>query len=279
MRARTTPATDRISALATRLATEIGLEIREERRRRRLSLRQLADGAGLSREAIRRLEAGAAGSVEAYARVAAALAHRPELHLVDPRGRPLRRTEDPAHSWMGDVEAARFQGFGLGTSLDEPFQHYQFAGRADLIAWSLERRALLHVENRTQFPNLQEAAGSYNAKRAYLAAAVADRLKVRGGFVSVGHVMVCLRSADVVHTLRLRTASFRALCPDGADAFEAWWIGDPPRASVTSSLVVLDPLERPRSRRWVDFAGALTARPRYSGYADAVAKMQVAIRG
>src|SRR5262249_28743040 len=106
-----------------------------------------------------------------------------------------------------------------------------------------------HVENRTRFPNLQEAAGSYNAKRAYLAPAVADRLGLRHGFVSVTHVMVCLWSAEILHALRLRTASFRALCADDAGGFAAWWNGVPPTAGSSSSLVVLDPLERPRSRQ------------------------------
>src|SRR3972149_745963 len=35
-----------------------------------------------------------------------------------------------------------------------PYQHYQCAGRAGLLAWERERRSLLHVENRTRFPNL-----------------------------------------------------------------------------------------------------------------------------
>ena len=82
---------------------------------------------------------------------------------------------------------------------------------------------LLHIENRTRFPNLQEAAGSYNAKRQYLAGSVADRAGTGPrGWRSVTHVMACLWSAEVLHEVRLRRATFGALCPDPPDALHAW---------------------------------------------------------
>ena len=54
------------------------------------------------------------------------------------------------------------------------------AGRADLLGWDVASRSLLHVENRTRFPNIQDAMGSYNAKRQYLPGVIADRLGLRG---------------------------------------------------------------------------------------------------
>jgi hypothetical protein len=159
----------------------------------------------------------------------------------------------------------------LSVALDEPYQYYQFAGRADLVAWSLERRSLLHVENRTQFPNLQDALGSYNAKRAYLARAIAERLNLRGGFSSVTHALVGLWSGEVQHAIRLRIATFRATCPDDSMAFSSWWSGDPPATGTSSAFILLDPLDRQRSRRFVDLDDALKATARYRGYADAVA--------
>jgi hypothetical protein len=44
-------------------------------------------------------------------------------------------------------------------------QFYQFAGRADVVAWNVEERALLHIEIRTRFPDLQEMAGSTSVSR------------------------------------------------------------------------------------------------------------------
>jgi hypothetical protein len=162
---------------------------------------------------------------------------------------------------------------GFPVAVDEPYQHYQFAGRGDVLAWSIERRALLHIENRTRFPNLQEAMGSYGAKRAYLAAALADRLKLRRGFDSVTHVMVGLWSTEVQHVIRLRTATFRSACPDNPEAFAAWWRGDPPASGLTSTFILLDPIGRPRFRRWVDLEDALRAAPRYRGCVDALNAM------
>jgi hypothetical protein len=171
---------------------------------------------------------------------------------------------------MGELEARALARPGRTIAIDEPYQHYQFAGRADLLAW--DNRNLLHIENRTQFPNLQDAAGSWNAKRQYLARAMADRLDLGpGGWRSVTHVMACLWSAEVLHAIRLRRATFAALCPDPPDAFEAWLRGDEPSEGVASTLVVLDPLVPFGSRRRTVAAATEppVLDPRYRGYADA----------
>ena len=102
---------------------------------------------------------------------------------------------------MGECEARLLRGLGYQVSIDHPYQHYQFAGRADVLAWSAEEAALLHIENRTRFPNLQEAAGSFNAKRQYLAKVVSQQLE-RRPFVTQTHVMVGLWSAEVLRALQ-----------------------------------------------------------------------------
>jgi transcriptional regulator with XRE-family HTH domain len=265
------PEDDRAARALTRIAIEAGAAIRAERLRRRWTIRDLAARAGVSASEVYHLESGRIGSVAAYGRIATALGRRLELVFEQP-GRAVRPAlgDDPVHSMMGELETGQFAGFGLQVAIDEPFQHFQFAGRADVLAWSLPDRALLHIENRTRFPNLQEAAGSYKTKRSYLAGAIAQRLGIRGGFQSVTHVMVVLWSAEVLHVLRLRRATFRAICPDGIAPFSAWWAGTPPGAGApTSSLIVLDPIDRARSRRFIDLDAALRAEPRYRGYADA----------
>jgi transcriptional regulator with XRE-family HTH domain len=126
---------------------------------------------GLTASAILNVEAGRAAGLTTYARIAHALGMDLEANLVHPRGRQRSpaNEEDPVHAAMGELEAAHLRSLGYGVSIDEPYQHYQFAGRADVIAWRLAERALLHLENRTRFPNVGEAAGAYNAKRVYLA--------------------------------------------------------------------------------------------------------------
>jgi hypothetical protein len=178
---------------------------------------------------------------------------------------------------MGELEAGRLRSNGFGVALDEPYQHYQFAGRADVVAWDLEQRALLHLENRTGFPNIQEALGSYSAKRSYLGAVLAERLAIDGErWRSVSHAIVALWSTEVLHTLRLRAESFRAACPDSPESFLGWWAGAAPtRAGATSSLVLLDPApELPDRRRFASLEDAGHVRPRYRDYADAVDRLK-----
>ena len=72
--------------------------------------------------------------------------------------------------------------------------------------------------------------------------------------------------------LRLRTATFAALAPDGPEAFTAWWNGTSPPKGTTSSLVIFDPLpgQRLSRRRFVGLADARTVEPRYRSYAHAL---------
>lgn len=50
---------------------------------------------------------------------------------------------------------AHLRRSGFEVAIAEPHQHYQFAGRADRLGWDLDRRALIHIENRTRFPDMQ----------------------------------------------------------------------------------------------------------------------------
>jgi transcriptional regulator with XRE-family HTH domain len=261
---------------AAALAGHVGDRIRSERRRRRWTIRELARRAGLSPSLIGWLEAGNAGSLAAYAAVGRALGLRAELDLVDPRRRGVVRDADPVHAAMGEALARGLARTDREIALDEPYQHYQFAGRGDVVAWSVGDRALLHVENRTRFPNLQEAFGSYNAKRRWLAASVADRVGLHAGFESVTHAIVALWSSEVLHSIRMREASFRAVCPDGSDAFERWWYGRPPLPGANSTLVVFDPIGGGRSdrRRFVGLDEALRVRGRYTDYVDAASRLR-----
>ncbi len=260
---------------------DIGSAVRTERRRRGLTLRGLAEMAGLDPSTVHYIEAGRAARLETQVRIARALRMRIEVDLVDPRKRDCgpARSEDPVHAAMGEAQAARFQGLGLSVGMDEPFQHYHFAGRADVVAWSVERRVLLHIENRTRFPNLQEAFGSFNTKREYLGAELARRAGV-ASWLSETHAMVVLWSGEALHAMRMHRASFASLCPDSGDAFRDWWSGEPSFAGRRSVLAVFDPIEGIRSdrRRWVSLAESANVRARYRDYADALDRLRNAER-
>ena len=260
-----------------RLAGHLGWRAREERSRRRWPLREVAKRSGLSPSFVQGIERGRPASLASYLRLAQALGLDPAFDLIDPKRRSATaRHEDPVHAAMCESLARRLSAHGFQIAIDEPFQHYQFAGRADVVAWSVERRALLHVEVKTRFPNLQEAFGSYNTKRRYLPGVMAERLGVRGGWVVVTNALVALWSSEVLHELRLHPATFAAVCPDPIDAFVGWWSGALPPAGATSTLVVFDPAEVGRSdrRRYVGLEDVPTARGRYRGYADALAAVE-----
>lgn len=103
---------------------------------------------------------------------------------------------------------------------------------------------------------------------------IAERLDIRGGWASVTHAIVALWSSEVLHSVRLRPATFRALCPHPIDVFTAWWSGAPSAAGSASTFVLLDPVARPRGRRLVDLDAALRVEPRYRGYAEVAAALR-----
>jgi transcriptional regulator with XRE-family HTH domain len=259
-----------------RIAAAAGTQIHAERLRRRWALRELARRAGLSVAAVHDIEAGRPALIQSYARLGEALDLRLDMTYTDPRQRtsPTVRAIDLVHSAMGDFEVTHLAGFDFPVGVDEPYQHYQFAGRADVVAWDLAARTLLHIENRTRFPDLQEAAGSWNAKRSYLPGVLSARLGMRRGWASVTNVMAVLWSSEVMHAVRLRTGTFRGLCPDGLQAFAAWWAGMPPKEGTTSTFVALDPWASSRARVFVGLEDALRADVRYRGYADAAARLR-----
>lgn len=263
---------------AARLAVELAATIHEERRRRRWTLRELAARSGVSRSMIAALENGQVGSLETYARVGAAFGLRPEFAFIDSRKRSVSpRAEDPVHSAMVEAMSSHLRRVGSTVALDEPYQHYQFAGRADLLAWDVGERALLHVEARTRFPNVQEAVGSFNAKHAYLGGVMAQRLGIAGPWRWQTHVIVAVWSSEVLHALRLREMSFRAVCPDGPEPFAAWWKGSCHHGR-TRGLVIFDPLAigSGRRRSWVGMDDLRRIRPRFRDYTDALIQLKAA---
>jgi transcriptional regulator with XRE-family HTH domain len=268
------PASEAVAATVDRLSATLGAQIRDARLARRWTTQRLADEAGVSRSLVYMLERGESASLAAAVRLTGALGLRLDLLLEDPRrGRQsASRTVDAVHSAMGELEAAHLRRLGFQIAIDEPYQHYQFAGRADIAAWATDARAFLHLENRTRFPDFQEMAGSYNAKRAYLAASIGERVGVRR-WASETHVIVALWSSEVLHALRIRGESFAAICPDRPDGFIGWWQGNPHASGRSSTLVVLDPTATGRQRLFIGFDEAQSARPRHSGYAEAAARL------
>jgi len=261
-------ATDRATAHVT---AQLGGQLRAARAERELTQAIVGARARVSPATVHYLEAGKPLSLASYIAVARVVGLQPDFAFrpvsLDRRVRPA---QDPVHAAMGERIAAQMADLGVRVAIDHPYQRYRFAGRADVIAWRTDPPALLHVENRTRFPDIRAAAGAWNAKVLWLGDELARGLGVRR-WESETHVLACLWSAEVLHTLRRHPATFHALAPDPADPFTAWWSGQPPNGGRTVTLALLDPLAEGRRTPFVDLDRALSAatRPRVAGYAAA----------
>jgi transcriptional regulator with XRE-family HTH domain len=267
---------DAVSGHTDRLATRMGLAIHEERRRRRMTIRSLATRAGISSSTVHKIENGARASIAMYVRVARALDRTLECQLVDPHGRPdsARDDADIVHAAMGELEVATLRSHGIQTGLDEPWQHYHFAGRADVLGWDTALSVLLRIENRTRFPDVQDSIGRFKNEQRYLATALWRPLGFDRPPRTQLHVMVGLWSAEVLRVLRQRPETFRSTFPDPPDGFFAWMAGALPTSGGTT-FVLLDPLATGRQRRFIGLEEGLAgARPRLRGYADAADRLR-----
>lgn len=270
------PGSPTTARLSIAIALDLGRRIKAARQAKGWTLRELGGRVGLSASAVLAAEGGRLASVETYVRLGVGLGLTPSFELLERKRPAPSRAMDPVHAAMTEAIATKLSSHRFEVGVDEPYQHFQFAGRADLVAWDREARAFLHCEQRTRLDDVQAVAGAFNAKRNYLAPILAQRLGIQGGFRSVSHVLVLLWSAEILHPLRLRTSSMVALAPDGDAPFGAWWQGHPPERGG-SGLVVFDPLPGGRSdrRRWIDLDTAASGvRPRYRGYADALAVLR-----
>jgi transcriptional regulator with XRE-family HTH domain len=254
-----------------RLALALGRGLYEERRRRRMTIEALATKAAVAVGTVHGVENGKRASLEMYLRLARALGRELEINLVQPgkRDRP-RDDTDIVHAAMGESEVSDLRAHGLGIAVDEPWQHFHFAGRADVLSWDLPRGALLHIENRTRLPDVQDAIGRFNTKRRYLGQTLGPTLGFGAAPRFQTHVMVALWSAEILRVLRRRPATFRAVFPDPPDALYGWLAGQPPQTRSVSTFALLDPFATGRQRRFLGLEAAIeSARPRVHGYAEA----------
>lgn len=256
-----------------RLCRRLGAAIRTSRQAHGWSTQQVADAAGLSRSAVTRLEGGKAGGLATYQRIADALELRLSWELTSLA--TTLEAEDAVHAVMAEVQARRFATGTRQVLVDEPYQHFRFAGRGDLVVVDPGVAAIHHSENKTRIVNVGELSGSFNAKCRWLAGDVAERHGIRR-IRSESHTLVLLWSDEVLAAARSLERTLRALGPEGVGPFRAWWEGAP-MAGVHRGLVVFDPIDRGASQRqWVSLEDALEARPRYRGYADAFHELRAA---
>src|SRR5690606_2086532 len=129
-RRRPEPISPAASAALRRLGVEAGQRIRDERTRRRWTLRDVAARSGVAPATVHAIETGNVAGLESYVRVASALGLRPSLAFEDLRRRPRDGkwhrddAEDFVHAAMGEAEARALARPGRTLAIDEPYQHY-----------------------------------------------------------------------------------------------------------------------------------------------------------
>lgn len=262
-----------MDAELTRLCGRLGTALRARRLARGWTLQAVAGAAGLSPAAVARLERGGTGGLATYLRLADVLGLRLtwELHALA----HTLEAEDAVHAVMAEVQARRFGTGQRRVLIDEPYQHFRFAGRGDLVVVDRARSALHHSENKTRIVNVGELSGSFNAKCRWLAQDVAERHGL-GRLKSESHTLVLLWSEEVLAVARTLGRTLQALGQHGARPFGAWWDGRP-LPGVHRGIVVFDPIDRGSGQpQWVGLDEALQARPRYQGYADAFQELREA---
>lgn len=204
----------------------LGAAIRFLRIRRRWRQSDLARRAGCSQSAVSRIERGHLGSVrlDTIRAVAAALDMR--LDLVGRwRAGDLDRMLSSAHSALHEDVARRLGGLGGWESAPEvPFSSFGERGAIDILAWHPASRALLVIEFKTEFVDLNELLATLDRKRR-LAAEIARQ---RGWLREATSVSVWVIVADS-STNRRRAADhatmLRAALPLDGRAMRGWLAG------------------------------------------------------
>ena len=124
------PPTERTTRAVDALTAVLADRPRDARRRRHWSIATLAERARLSRPMVVAMEHAQRASLDTWVALAQALGLELEMELVDPRRRGASTAcrEDPVHAAMGELEGAHLQRLGFSVAIDEPYQHFQFAG-------------------------------------------------------------------------------------------------------------------------------------------------------
>jgi transcriptional regulator with XRE-family HTH domain len=212
-----------------------GVTVRVVRIRRRWRQRDLAERAGISREAVSRIEGGdvASFTLDLARRVCAALEIDLEL-LPRGRGAELDRLLNARHSalhesvarWLAD----EFPDWILAPEVS--FNVYGERGVIDLLAWHPGRRALLIIEFKTEIVDTGDLVSTMDRRRRLAREVVRDR-----GWepATVSTWVILARSRTNERRLSTFRTTLRAAFPDDGRRLRSW-LADPVAAVSGLSL-------------------------------------------
>ena len=183
------------------------------RHRRRWRQRDLAAKAGVARSAVSLLECGRAGELrlDVIERIGRALEARVDVR-VDWRGAAIDRLLDGAHAGLVDDTVRRLGRTGWLVETEVSFEIRGERGSIDILAWHPVRRALLVVEVKSAFGDLQATLMSV-ARKVRLARIIARRF----GWVvsSVARLLVVAETRTARRVVERHAALF-SVCLPGA---------------------------------------------------------------
>jgi len=212
-----------------------GVTVRVVRIRRRWRQRDLAERAGVSREAVSRIEGGDVGSftLDLARRVCAALEIDLEL-LPRGRGAELDRLVNARHSALHESVARwlaeEFPAWVLAPEVS--FNIYGERWVIDLVAWHPGRRALVVIEFKTEIVDTGDLVSTMDRRRRLARAIVKDR-----GWeaATVSTWVILTRSRTNERRLSAFRTTLRTAFPHDGRRMRAW-LRDPAGSVAGLSL-------------------------------------------
>jgi transcriptional regulator with XRE-family HTH domain len=110
----------RTDVLVRRTTSHLAEQLRMERLRRGLTIRDLASRVGLSPAAVYAVETGRTASLPTYIALGSALHLQPAFTFEARQRRAIVQPEDPVHAAMGELEARRLRSLGNHVAVASP---------------------------------------------------------------------------------------------------------------------------------------------------------------
>ena len=199
----------------------LGRMVRDVRIARGLRQSDVAQRAGVSREAVSRLERGDVdGMTVRTLRAISSGMRMPPLVTLGWRAPEVERLRDKVHAALVDTVLRLLVDRGWEATPELSFNRSSESGSIDVMGWHPESRALLVVEVKTRIWDIQETLSTLDRKRR-LGPSLGER--ERGWRPSVlGVVLVMPEASSHRHVVLRHEATFRAALPDRQRSVKEW---------------------------------------------------------
>ena len=199
----------------------VGRMVRDLRVARNLRQVDVAGRAGVSRETVSRLERGLVdGMTVASLRAVSRALEMPSIVTLGWRTPELDRMRDRVHAAMVEAMSRILVDAGWQITAESGFNHYGERGSADILAWHRARLAILIVETKSRFGDLQDTLAALDRKRRVLPIEFEKRFGWRPRVVGVLLVLPDLSTHR--HVAARHPTIFRASFPHRQDEVTEW---------------------------------------------------------